>query len=154
MRKRKFKINVFDIIIVFIVAVIAIGLYVFTHKEKVVETKKIVYTIELRDVPEGFTELVKVGDKLTDGVKNYDMGTVLSAKRQDFKLLTNDYNTNTILDSVVPGRETCIIEVEADVTETAADYKVNGSFLVKAGLEINAHGPGYAGNGYILTIDR
>lgn len=154
MAKRKFRLNIFDIVIVLIVAVIAVGLYVFTHRETVVETKKLIYTIELRNVPEGFTNLVKEGDELTDGVKNYNMGKVLSAERQDFKLLSNDYNTNTILDSVVPEKETCVIRVEADVTETAMDYKVNGNFLVKAGIEINVHGPGYAGNGYILSIDR
>ena len=152
--KKKRKLNFFDIVIVLVVVLVAAGAYVFTHKDEVVETKKLVYTFELTDVQEGFSELVEIGDSITDNVKNYHMGTVIAVEAQPYKIITEDVVNGKLREVEVPGRETCVITVEANVTEVGADYKVDGNYTVKAGLEVAAKGPGYAGVGYILTIDR
>ena len=154
MDKKKFRINFFDIIIAVVVIVVAGGVYFFTNKESVVETKKIVYTFELNSLPKGIADGIEIGDKLTDGVKNYNMGTVIGIEKTNYTILTTDYTTNTIKESVVPDKERAVVTVEANVTENGADYKVDGNFLVKTGLEVNVHGPGYAGSGYIISINR
>ena len=41
--KKKFKLNIFDIVIVVIVLCIGVGLYVFTHRETTIDTKKLTY---------------------------------------------------------------------------------------------------------------
>ena len=82
------------------------------------------------------------------------MGTVIGVEKTDYTILTTDYTTNTIKESVVPDKERAVVTVEANVTENGADYKVDGNFLVKTGLEVNVHGPGYAGSGYIISINR
>ena len=154
MEIKKFKINFFDIVIALVVIAVIGGIYLFTNKEKVVETKKIVYTLELNNLPEGLTENIKVGDKITDGVKNYNMGTVIDVEKTDYTVLTTDYSTSTIKEMPIPNRERAVLTVEANVTESGADYKVDGNFLVKTGLDVNVHGPGYAGSGYIILIER
>lgn len=147
-------INFFDIIIILVVVCVAAGLYLFTNKEVVVETKPLVYTLEITDLPTGFSENISVGDNLTDNVKNYHMGKVVKAEAVPSTKITNDYTNSKIVESVVPERENVIITVEANVTESESDFKVDGSYVVKAGKEVSIKGPGYAGVGYILTVER
>lgn len=154
MERKKFKVNLFDIVIIVILLVLAMFVYKFTHKEVAVETKPIRYTFELTDNPIGFTDLIEVGDEITDNVKNYYMGKVVAVEKVPHTELTDDIETGEILEAEMPEKETAIVTVEANATESASDFKVNGYFTVKAGLEVAAKGPGYAGRGYILSIER
>ncbi len=154
MEKRKRKFNVFDLVIIVVVFAVAIVGYKYLHKETVAETKTIRYTFELIDNYEGFSELINVGDDITDNVKNYYMGKVVEVKAEPYKRLVNDVQTGAVREAVMPTRERDIITVEANVTESASDLKVNGYYTVKVGLEVAIKGNGYAGRGYILDIER
>lgn len=154
MTRRHYKPNLFDIVIILVILALGVGVYLFANREVAAETKTLRYTIELSDMPEGFSEKVEVGDDLTDNIKNYYMGKVVQVDAVPFTKLADDMENGKILDSVVPERESVLIVVEANVTESASEFRVNGNFLVKAGLEIAAKGPGYAGEGYILTVER
>ena len=44
--------------------------------------------------------------------------------------------------------------LKTNVTENGPDFKVGGSYVVKAGKEVAVKGKGYAGEGYILSIER
>lgn len=154
-KKKKFRINIFDVVIVVIVLALAVGLYAFTHRGKVAQqTKKITYLVELRNLPEGFTNLISEGDKLTDNVKNYYMGKVLKVETVPYVTFSNDIPNVQVKEVAVEGRENAIITVEADVIESDMDFKLSSGFTVKGGLEANVKGRGYAGSGYILEIER
>ena len=127
--KKKFKLNIFDIVIVVIVLCIGVGLYVFTHRETTIDTKKLTYKIELNDAAPGLADYIHEGDHLYENTKNYSMGNVVSVER-------------------------VIITVTANVTETDSAYAVNGQYIVRAGNEIFVKGPGYAGEGYVIQIER
>ena len=154
MENKKHKINIFDIVVVIVVAVIAIAGYKYLHREKIAETKTIRYTFEMIDNYEGFSDLIHVGDDITDNVKNYYMGKVVDVKSEPYTKLVNDIETGTVKEAVVPNRERDLVTVEANVTESASDLKVNGYYTVKVGLEVAVKGNGYAGRGYILNIER
>ena len=151
---KKHKTNIFDIVVVIVVAVIAIAGYKYLHREKIAETKTIRYTFEMIDNYEGFSDLIHVGDDITDNVKNYYMGKVVDVKSEPYTKLVNDIETGTVKEAVVPNRERDLVTVEANVTESASDLKVNGYYTVKVGLEVAVKGNGYAGRGYILNIER
>ena len=142
------------IVVVIVVAVIAIAGYKYLHREKIAETKTIRYTFEMVDNYEGFSDLIHVGDDITDNVKNYYMGKVVDVKSEPYTKLVNDIETGTVKEAVVPNRERDLVTVEANVTESASDLKVNGYYTVKVGLEVAVKGNGYAGRGYILNIER
>jgi len=152
--KKKFKINLFDIVIIAVVLVLAIFVYKYAHKEAAVDTKPIRYTFELTDNQVGFTDNIHVGDEITDNVKNYYMGKVVAVEKAPHKELTDEVENGKILEAETPGKETAIVTVEVNAAESARDLKVNGDFIVKAGIAIAAKGPGYAGRGYILSIER
>lgn len=152
--KKKFKINFFDIVIVIVVIAIGAVVYAMTNKEVVQETKTIRYTIELVNQNEGFTENINVGDDIYDNIKNYYMGKVVSVEAVPYKKLISDSENGRVLESTIDGRETAILVLEANVTENGPDFKVGGSYVVKAGKEVAVKGKGYAGEGYILTVER
>ncbi len=152
--EKKRRVNVFDIVIIVVVIAVAAGAYVFTHREKALETKVLRYSLELVECPAGYSQKIQVGDRLTDNVKNYPMGTVTSVEARPSVRLGEDRINGNVVESVIEGKETVILVVEANVVETASDFKVEGNYVVKAGKEVAVKGNGYAGKGYILTIGR
>lgn len=154
MEKKRWRINLFDIVIILVVLCLGIALYAFTHKTVVVETKKVTYQLEMIECPEGFAEKIHVGDKLTDNIKNYHMGTVVAVEAEPATKLGDDRVNGAIVERPLPGLETIKLTVEANVTESNSDLKVDGGYVVKAGKEIAVKGNGYAGKGYILTVNR
>ena len=152
--KKKFKINWVDIIIIVVALVAIVFAYKFTHKEVAVETKTIRYTFELVDNPIGFTDKIKIGDDITDNIKNYYMGKVVEVEKTTYTKVIQDVETGTYKEAVVEGRETAIVTVEASVTENGGNLNVDGYYLVKGGLEVAVKGNGYAGRGFILSVER
>ena len=152
--KKKFKLNIFDIVIVVIVLCIGVGLYVFTHRETTIDTKKLTYKIELNDAAPGLADYIHEGDQLYENTKNYSMGNVVSVETVPYTKITQDYENERYVNSVDPTSERVIITVTANVTETDSAYAVNGQYIVRAGNEIFVKGPGYAGEGYVIQIER
>lgn len=152
--KKKFKINFFDIVIILIVVCVGAGVYFFTHKSPVAATKKLTYVVELNKTTPGLEDYIRIGDDLTENTKNYNMGKVVDVETVPYSKITPDYENNAYVDSVDPYYSTVLITVEADVTETASSYAVDGQYVVRAGTEVFVKGEGYAGEGYIVKINR
>ena len=159
-KKKKLKFfNLFDIIVILmIIALIAV---LFFAKRANAPTDapqgssgKVIYTLELNGMQNGSAELVKPGDKLTDKIKKYDMGTVVSVEVKKATLQVEDYENGGIIDSEVSGLQTAVIVVESPCTETDSQIKTDGGFVVRVGTQASVHGPGYAGSGYIVGIER
>ena len=154
MGKRPLRVTIFDIVILLIILGVGFAVYFLGGKEASAQTVPLRYTIELTDLPEGFSEKIQVGDAITDNIKNYAMGNVVAVEAQSYKKLLDDVENSRVVEAEIPGRETVVITLEAQVTETESEYRVNGSYLVRSGLEVAAKGPGYAGTGFILTVER
>ena len=153
---KKFKFNVFDIIVIIAVICIAAAGYKFMNrgKDTVSSTKTIRYTIELTEKPVGFSALVKEGDSLTDNIKNYNMGKVVSVSTEPFTDIVEDYENGKYAEGVTEELENVIIVVEANVTESESAFRVDGNYVVRAGKEIAVKGRGYAGTGFIISVER
>lgn len=154
MEKKKWKPNFFDIIIVVVVIALAGGVYLFTRKETAVETKTLVYRLELMECPAGLSEKIAIGTELTDNVKNYPMGKVTAVESKDSVRLGEDRQNARLVESTIEGYEDIILTVEAQVTESASEFRIPSGYVVRAGKEVALKGKGFAGKGYILTIER
>lgn len=153
--KKKFKINFFDIVIILIIVCVGAGVYLFMNKDTAVSnTKKLTYKIELTNTTPDLEDYIRIGDDLTENTKNYNMGKVVDFETIPYTKLTPDYENNMFADSVDPSHNTVLITVEANVTESASAYAVDGQFVVRAGTEIFVKGEGYAGEGYIVSVMR
>ncbi|GFI62438.1 hypothetical protein IMSAG049_01620 [Clostridiales bacterium] len=152
--KKKFKINLFDIVIILIVFCVGAGLYIYTHRGKTVDTQKLTYVIEINQAVPGMENFIRKGDNLTENTKNYNMGKVVDFAVTPYRKVTPDYENNIYRDSIDSSSNTVLITVEANVTETASTLAVDGQFVIRAGSEIFVKGEGYAGEGYIVKINR
>ena len=140
--KKKFKINFFDIVIILIVVCVGAGVYFFRHKSPAAATKKLTYVVELNKTTPGLEDYIRIGDDLTENTKNYNMGKVVDVETVPYSKITPDYENNAYVDSVDPYYSTVLITVEADVTETASSYAVDGQYVVRAGTEVFVKGEG------------
>lgn len=157
-KKGKYSIlNLFDIIVIIIAVLLAVLLFAKgkTRTDGTqITSDKITYTLELTGMQNGSAELVRPGDRLTDKIKKYDIGTVVSVTVKTSTNQVEDYENGGIIDSPVSGKETAVIVVEAPCKETDSQITVGGGYAVRVGASANVRGPGYAGTGYIIDIER
>lgn len=156
--KRKWKINIFDIVIIAIVLVIAVlFLYFTTFKGQSAgsnESSVVTYMIELRDISKNVADKIQVGDALSDSVKKNDLGVVQSVRIVPYTTLGQVTETGEYILSEVPDRYTAILVVESPAVETDSSITVGSGFVIRCGTSVGAVGPGYIGIGTILTIER
>jgi hypothetical protein len=154
---KKFKMSFFDIAIIAVVAVIAIGavgVYYMKQKNDVAKGSTIKYVLELNDNPIGFSELIKVGDKLSDNVKNYYMGKVAAVEVVPNMKIGSDLVNGKMIETELTSKEKVLVTVEATVNDTGSDLLIDGLYDVRVGKEVYLKGDGYAGVGYILKVER
>lgn len=155
----RWKLNVFDVVIMAVVLVLAAALVIFwrnTGKSNisVKVTRPVRYTIEINGmVPDGALA-IREGDKIYDSVKKYDLGTVRSVRHEPARRLTKDMVTGRTVYAEIPGRITAIIEVVCDCTDEGASVSTASGYTLQVGKNVFVAGPGYAGSGYIIAISR
>ncbi len=151
------RFNVFDVVIITLILIVAVGVlgFYYIRKTKVI-TKgvKTVYTLELIDNPLGFAKLVKEGDNIKDSIKNYNMGTVIKVEKTPNTKILNDLVNDVIIEKETPDRERVVLTVEANVVDSGTDLLVDNQYDIRVGKDIYVKGPRYGGVGYILSIQR
>ena len=161
MEKKKLKFfNLFDIIVL-LIALILLAVLFFMGKGAapadgagVGTSQKVTYTLELTGMQNGAAELIKPGDRLTDKIKKYDIGTVVSVETKITTMQVEDYENGGVIDSPVSTQQTAVVVVEADCTETDSQITVGNGYIVRVGATANIRGPGYAGTGYVIEMER
>lgn len=153
---KKFKINVFDIIVIVVVAVLVIGGYAFLNRggSEITATKTLRYKIEITEKPVGFSNLISEGDVITDNIKNYTMGKVVAVETVPYTDIVEDYENGRYAEGKTDDLENVILTIEAEVSESESSLIVGGNYVVKAGKEVAVKGQGYAGTGHIISIER
>ena len=154
--KKKFRVNIFDIVIIVVVIVLVAGFYVFTHKDagSAVNTEKMTYVIEINKAVPGMEDNIQIGSKLVENTKNHHIGEVKDFEVVPYTKITPDFENNIYRDSVDPTCNRVLLTVEADVAPSGNSLAVDGQFVVRAGMEIFVKGEGFAGEGYVVEIKR
>jgi hypothetical protein len=158
--KKKFHFSIFDIIIILVVlAVAAVVVYIFRPSGSTSlniggSSGTVVYTVELTNMPEGTADMVSVGDTINDSTKNYGMGTVLSVDSGPYTTYVPDVSSGVSRCVTVPGYETVYITIQSPATITDSTITTSGGYVVRVGNSSTAEGPGYAGTGYVVDIER
>ena len=157
--KRKWRLNLFDVIFIAVVVIAAVIIILRPGNSAggVVSSgalQTVVYTIELTEMFGDTADLIKPGDSLVDKIERRAMGTVVSVDiiSPARKLQKNDLTGGRVI-SEVPGRKDAVITVTADATVTDSQISIGG-FIVRAGAFVSVNGPLYNGSGYIIDIER
>ena len=153
---RRWRPNLFDIVIILIIAAVAAVLYLLLRPSaaSVVQTTPMRYTIEMLNLPEGTNRLVQVGDQIIDNTKNAPMGTVVAVQVVPYTAESPDQEYDVIRQAAVPGYETILLTLEANMVVTDSGITTEGGYEVRVGLATKARGNNYAATGYIIGIER
>ena len=143
--------NLFDIILLVIIAALAVVLLL--NRGEIAQESTVQYTVEVTGLVNGTAAAIKPGDKLSDKIKKYDIGTVVSVDVHPTIRQVLDYDNNTLAESESDSTEAATIVISVPCTQTESAISAGG-YELRVGLPVNAVGPGYTCNGYIIAIDR
>ena len=158
--KIRFKLNLFDTVIILVAVAVAAFLLWGRLAPKsdggvaAPTQQTIQYTIRIRGAIEGTGALVQAGDALEDAIKNYNIGTVVSVTYGPAKTAAIDEANRILRQAETPEREDIDIVITAKATENEAQILVDGGFEVRVGEPAWLRGPGYLGSGTIINIAR
>jgi len=162
-KKFRLKLNVFDIVIIALVVVAGIVFFAVTNTSRSGSdgvklssgtSTTVRYVIELTGMMEDASNKVEVGDTIIDRIEKRTLGKVVAVTIEPTRLPFRDQITGAQVIEEQPDRYTAIITLESPAAETASSITVDGGFIVRAGLPVTVNGPGYAGMGFILSVER
>jgi hypothetical protein len=157
--KKRLRVSIFDVIIIAVV-IVAAGLLIFFWRQSgkssdaTVNTRPVHYTIELNGMVPGAAEKIRAGDTIMDSDKKFIMGTVENVTIGPATSAAKDLETGDTLTAEVPDKELALIELVCDCSASESQIKAASGYVVAVGKEVHAAGPGYAGIGYVVEINR
>jgi hypothetical protein len=157
--KRRLKISIFDVILIAVVVVAACALiFIWRSSGRSsstdVNTRPVHYSIELNGMLPGTAEKIKAGDTIMDSDKKFIMGTVESVAISAATVTKPDLQTGDTVTVENPGKELATVNLVCDCSATDSQVVAASGYVVSVGKEVHAAGPGYAGIGYVVAIDR
>lgn len=157
----KIKMNALDFIIIFIViAVLAVGGFLFTKVNKTSVSKgtpvKVEFMMEAKELSENTAKSFEdaIGKKIVYGTKNTDTAIVTDVKIEPSKRIGKDLENGLAFWDVRPGQFTAYLTVETDIYENEK-YFVGDAEEIRVGLKLPFSGEGIAcPEATILTIKK
>ena len=159
-KKRKWRLNLFDIIFIACAVVAAAVIVIYSSRSDnsagIVSSgtqQTVIYTVEFSGMIADTAELIKPGDSLVDKIEKRAIGTVVSVDLKPATRSQKNYITGERIISEVPGETDAVLVISALATTTDSQISVNG-FSVRVGTRVSINGPLYNGAGYIIDIER
>ena len=151
---KKFKFGIIDIIIVvLVIAALFVG-YKFLNggAENSGNKKVISYTVELKNQPEDYKNLIKIGDDIKDSIKGGYLGKVSEVEFKDATEVIENKNDGTFSLAKYQDRYDVYITIEGTPT-SFGDNIMFASQEIKVGKNIYIKNKNYVGSGYIVKMD-
>ena len=117
-------------------------------------TSTVRYTVRFQRWAEGSSSLIEVGDKLTDNIKNYAMGTVVSCEAVPAVAQVLDQEERRYVDAPIEGYEDILVTVESPCTESDAGILLDGGYALRVGITTYIKGEGYMASGPVVAVER
>ena len=160
-KRFRLKLNLFDGIVILIALAVAAVMFYTQLKPAATrgDAATIVasttqYTIRLQKTLPGTADLIKQGDALVDVVKNYDLGTVVSATAMPATDIIINEDAKAYVTAEIPGYEDIEVVIESSVTYGEEDTLVGSGYKLRVGEKIYVRGPGYLGSGEVWAMER
>jgi hypothetical protein len=157
--KPRWKLTGFDAVIIVAVLVIAAVLFILWRSSgsgtgATGGTQQVHYTIEIEEMIGDTAYRIQTGDTVVDSTKKYVMGTVEAVEVVPATDTKTDYTTGDTVTSEIPGKLTAVVHLVCECAMTDYEITAASGYVIRIGSEIQAAGPGYAGTGYLVAIDR
>ena len=150
------KVNGLDIFIIAIIALACIFGYSYMNKgNKIVagNTQKVIYQIRTAESSPKVYEVIENETIIYDSLKNINIGKIVSKETTPSVRYGVDKNNKQVVETALTNKIDITLTIEADATITDKSITVNG-YELKVGNEAYVKGKGYAGIGYIISIER
>ena len=154
--KFRFRLNLFDAAVIVLAALAALWLLFGWQRSSTASSVKetIRYTVRLQGTLPGTGALIQPGDELTDNMKNYPVGTVLSVEVRPATQISFHEEEMSYMPTEIPGYEDVILEMEAEAVIGDEDVQIGDGYVLRVGEMIYMRGPGYLGSGAVYAIER
>ena len=153
-QKRKHP-NFFDIIIIVLIIVLALGAYWISHREGAGgSVRSRTYVIELRGLDETMAQYVSVGDTVTDNIKNYEIGTVEAITTTEDFMQVTDQEAAVVRQVPQEGYITLLLTVRVETEEDEKEIRTLSGYLLKTGTSVSVSAGSLTSSGYILEVER
>lgn len=166
-KRIKWKLNLFDIGLIVVVLVAALGLLAWKFagsNQTTVDpdsgvtvpknTQAVRYVVELEQLHRQTAEMIAQGDEVYERTKKEFMGTVQSVEVAPARTLTKNELEGTFQFAEVPERYNVVMEITAQATDRDDAIVLESGLEIRAGTSVRVLGPGYYGAGYILSVER
>ena len=147
------KINLLDVLIV--IVIIVAGIFVwrsFSGGTAGGESLGLTYTIELNNLEKNTADAIKKDDKVVISDKEKDTATVVAVSVEPEQDITFNKQRGefTMVQNPVKYKATVVLQAKGHQTDS--DFMI-GSTNVKAGIEMPVKGKGYAGKGFVMSVN-
>lgn len=166
-KRIKWKLNLFDIGLLVVVLVAAVGLiawkFVSSNQTQVDPNSGIIvpkgtytvhYVVELEQLHKQTADMIAVGDELYERTKKELMGTVQTVEVSTTRTLTKNELEGTFQFVEMPERYNVVMDITAQAVDNDNGIVLESGLEVRAGTSVRVFGPGYYGTGYILSVER
>ena len=157
MNKRKIRFNFIDLLILLAAAAaVFVLLYVFVLSDRAQsadseERTTVQYVVEILNVDERFSEVIRKGQKVEDAIRRKTVGTVVGMEAKPFEKITFDYQSGEEVLSEAEGRITLYVTVETSVVETDSAFLADG-VEIRVGEQYSLIFPDFYGVGYCTSL--
>ena len=151
----RLRLNLFDgIVLVLALAAAVFLMWRFTRPAAAsgdgVSSASVQYTVCFQRWPAGSAQ----GDQLADNIKNYDVGTVVSAQAVPCQSLILDQVNGEYVLADVDGYEDVLVTVESPCTVTDEAVTLGGGYALRVGATMYLRGEGYMASGPVIAMER
>lgn len=159
-KKFRLKLNLFDGIVLLLAAAVAAFLLWRAVKPAVPVqpdpgvTSTVRYTVRFQRWAPGTSELIEEGDQISDNVRNYEVGRVVSAQAVPAMSQVLDIQNQRFVRAEIDGLEDVLVTLEAPCVVTDTAIIVGGGYEVRVGGSAYFRGQGYMGSGPIIAVEE
>ena len=150
------KVSILDILLV-VLAVVALYVAAQFSAPQTVGAKpgdvRIRYTAELYKKTPDFFENIKVGEKVYDIEKNYEIGTVVDVYQAPYMEEAPDFKNGVIKRAAIDGLIYIYVVIEADAQITDSATMV-GQYEVMVGKECFIRTKDFSSSAYFIKLER
>lgn len=147
--------NVFDIVVLIIIA--ALVVFLFLAREGLgnrASKKNVTYVVEFAMVHENVTPHIQEGDVLVDKVKKFSVGTVEKVEVFPAESYISDLENGGQVKVEEPHYDRVLVTISAEADVTDSEVTVDNGFTVRVGLGVYLRGPGYECTGTVVEMNR
>lgn len=158
--KFRLRLNLFDSIV--LILALAVGAFLLWNalkpdpaaKGPSSETSTVRYTVRFQKWKPGDSALIQLGDKLTDNIKNLELGKVVAVQAVPSQTVLLDEDSRAFVLATIQGYEDVLVTVESPAAMAKDAVVLGDGYRLWVGATAYIRGSGYMATSSVISIER